>query len=125
MTDRLRAGHRLLFFPEGTSTDGLRVLPFKTTLFAAFFMEGLPDGFRVQPVTVAFRAPPGADRRAYGWWGDMDFGGHFLATLAAPHRGAVQVIYHAPLCVTDYPNRKALALAAEHRVRAALDAAQA
>ncbi|KKL91149.1 hypothetical protein LCGC14_1897540, partial [marine sediment metagenome] len=29
MTDRLRAGHRLLFFPEGTSTDGLRVQPVK------------------------------------------------------------------------------------------------
>jgi lyso-ornithine lipid O-acyltransferase len=29
---RLRAGHRLLFFPEGTSTDGQRVLDFKSTL---------------------------------------------------------------------------------------------
>ncbi|MCX8508159.1 MAG: lysophospholipid acyltransferase family protein, partial [Rhodobacteraceae bacterium] len=28
---RIRAGHRLLFFPEGTSTDGRRVLPFKST----------------------------------------------------------------------------------------------
>jgi len=28
--ERLKAGHKLLFFPEGTSTDGLRVLPFKT-----------------------------------------------------------------------------------------------
>ncbi|HOZ34145.1 MAG TPA: lysophospholipid acyltransferase family protein, partial [Tabrizicola sp.] len=38
---RLRAGHRLLFFPEGTSTDAVRVLPFKSTLFQAFFEPNL------------------------------------------------------------------------------------
>ena len=38
--DRLLAGHRLLFFPEGTSTDNFRVLPFKSTLFAAFITKG-------------------------------------------------------------------------------------
>ena len=41
---RLRAGHRLLFFPEGTSTDSLRVLPFKSTLFAAFYTHGMEHG---------------------------------------------------------------------------------
>ena len=38
---RLQAGHRLLFFPEGTSTDAIRVLPFKSTLFEAFFSPAL------------------------------------------------------------------------------------
>ena len=38
---RLRAGHHLCFFPEGTSTDGLRVIAFKSTLFEAFFTHGL------------------------------------------------------------------------------------
>ncbi|MEL6648799.1 MAG: lysophospholipid acyltransferase family protein, partial [Pseudomonadota bacterium] len=40
---RLKAGHRLVFFPEGTSTDNFRVLPFKSTLFQAFFSDGLRD----------------------------------------------------------------------------------
>ena len=66
---RLLAGHRLLFFPEGTSTDGLRVLPFKTTLFEAFFHEHLLHEMYIQPVTVVYSAPQGEDARFYGWWG--------------------------------------------------------
>ena len=54
----LLAGHRLLFFPEGTSTDGLRVLPFKSTLFAAFFDEKLRCEMYIQPVTVLYQAAP-------------------------------------------------------------------
>ncbi len=54
---RLRAGHQLLFFPEGTSTDALRVLPFKPTLFQAFFTHGLDRVLFIQPVTVAYHAP--------------------------------------------------------------------
>ena len=50
--DRLHAGHKLLFFPEGTSTDGKRVLSFKPTLFAAFFEQPLRDEMWVQPVTL-------------------------------------------------------------------------
>lgn len=114
---RLSDGHRLLFFPEGTSTDGLRVLPFKPTLFAALFSEHLPDDLWVQPVTVALRAPTGQDPRFYGWWGDMDFGSHFLKVLAAPRQGRVEVLWHEPVKVSDFANRKALALTLEREVR--------
>ncbi len=119
---RLRAGHRLLFFPEGTSTDTRRVLPFKSTLFAAFYSEGLP-GMKVQPVTLAYHAPPGASEAFYGWWGGDDFGAHLLAMLAAPRHGRVEVIYHPPLDVAEFSDRKALARAAEQAVRSGLDAA--
>lgn len=114
---RLRAGHRLCFFPEGTSTDGARVLPFKPTLFAAFFAHGLADLLAVQPVTLDYRAPPGAHPRAYGWWGDMGFGGHLLAMLAMAPHGVVFATWHAPLPVADFPGRKELARAAEDAVR--------
>ncbi|ASM72313.1 MULTISPECIES: lysophospholipid acyltransferase family protein [Roseobacteraceae] len=117
--DRLLAGHKLLFFPEGTSTDGLRVLPFKPTLFQAFFAPELRDMLQVQPVTVIYHAPRGADARFYGWWGDMVFGTHLLGTLAARRQGRVEVIYHPPLNVADFTNRKTLAAAAEAAVRGA------
>jgi 1-acyl-sn-glycerol-3-phosphate acyltransferase len=119
--DRLLAGHRLLFFPEGTSTDGLRILPFKTTLFEAFFTLELRAEIAVQPVSVQYQAPEGCDQRFYGWWGDMSFGGHLKEILAPAHQGRVTVRYHTPLRVADYPHRKALALACEQAVRAGHD----
>jgi len=118
--ERLAAGHRLLFFPEGTSSDGLRVLPFKPTLFAAFFDPDLRETLKIQPVTVWYEAPEGVDPRFYGWWGDMDFGPHLLSTLAARRQGVVTVIYHAPVAVRDYEDRKALAAAMETAVRSGL-----
>jgi len=115
--DRLTIGHKLLFFPEGTSTDGLRVLPFKTTLFAAFFTDHLRETMHIQPVSVMYHAPKGAPPRFYGWWGEMDFAAHLLKTLAARRSGAVQLIYHTPVKVSDFPNRKALAAHVEAVVR--------
>ncbi len=120
--DRLSAGHKLLFFPEGTSTDGLQVLPFKPTLFAAFFDPALVDDLALQPVTLVYHAPKGQDARFYGWWGDMDFAPHLLSTLCARRQGGVTVIYHAPVAVRDFANRKTLAAHAEQAVRAGLTA---
>ncbi|MFT4151071.1 MAG: lysophospholipid acyltransferase family protein [Paracoccaceae bacterium] len=115
--ERLTAGHHLMFFPEGTSSDSRRVLPFKSTLFAAFFAPALRDRLMVQPVTVIWHAPPGQDGRFYGWWGDMDFGPHLAEVLATPRQGRVEVIFHPPLRVADFPDRKALSAAAEAAVR--------
>ena len=117
---RLVAGHKLLFFPEGTSTDGLQVLPFKPTLFAAFFDPVLAKTMRLQPVTLRYSSPIGGDPRFYGWWGDMDYAPHLLATLAARQQGSVTVIYHPPVQLSDYANRKVLAKALEDQVRSGL-----
>jgi len=115
---RLRAGHHLLFFPEGTSTDGQRIIPFKSTLFAAFFAPDLKDILSVQPVTVVYRAPPGMDPRFHGWWGGMSFGPHLKQMLAAPGGGSVDIIFHDPISVAQAGDRKRLATKAEAAVRA-------
>jgi len=49
----------------------------------------------------------------------MSFGGHLLRTLASLRQGQVTTIYHTPLAVADFENRKALAQACEAQVRAA------
>ena len=116
--DRLLAGHKLLFFPEGTSTDGQQVLAFKTTLFEAFMTPELRDNLHIQPVTLHYTAPQGQAANFYGWWGDMDFGSHMLKTLAAYPQGSVELIYHDPVRVNAHANRKALAADLERRVRA-------
>lgn len=118
--NRLLAGHKLLFFPEGTSTDGLVVLSFKSTLFQAFFTHHLRHEMHIQPATLIYRAPQGADQRFYGWWGDMAFGPSLLRVLAAPRQGSVTVKYHDPVRVDDFPNRKTLAAYTEEKVRSGL-----
>ncbi|MDO5371280.1 1-acyl-sn-glycerol-3-phosphate acyltransferase [Paracoccus sp. (in: a-proteobacteria)] len=115
-SERTALGHRLLFFPEGTSTDGRRVLPFKPTLFQAFFDPALPDGLAIQPVSIAYEAPPGRDPRFYGWWGDMDLAPHLLAVLAEPRQGRITVTLHPPVPVAGR-DRKTLAAEAEQAVR--------
>ncbi len=116
---RLHAGHRLLFFPEGTSSDGRRVLPFKSTLFEAFLHPHLKNSQSVQPVTLIYHAPQGQEARFYGWWGDMECATSFRDVLRQARQGRVEVIYHAPLRVGDHADRKALAAACEAAVRAA------
>lgn len=114
---RLRAGERLAFFPEGTSTDGLRVLPFKSTLFAVFTEI---EGQRIQPVTLSYLAPAHLPAEFYGWWGDMGLGAHISAVMALGAGGKVVVNYHDPLEAGPGSDRKALAQAAETAVRAGL-----
>lgn len=113
---RLEAGDTLAFFPEGTSTDGRRVLPFKSTLFAV--LADMP-GARVQPVTLHYAPPPGERPDFYGWWGGMTLGPHLGQVLSAERQGTAVVTYHDPIAVGG-ADRKALAARAEAAVRRAL-----
>ena len=117
---RLSRGDQMALFPEGTSTDGLRVLPFKSTLFGAFFAPGLRRGVAVQPVTIAYRPRAGLPASFYGWWGEMDFASHARDVLARSTGGVVELTFHPPLALADFPDRKALAQAADAAVRAGL-----
>jgi len=119
---RLRAGHHLCFFPEGTNSDGLRILPFKPTLFAAFYEPELAGLLEIQPVTLVYIAPKGRDARFYSWWGDLTFASHLLRVAAQVRQGHIEVIFHPPVAVAASTGRKAMAAHCEKAVRAALRA---
>ncbi len=122
---RLRAGERLVVFPEGTSSDACRVLPFKPTLFEALRAPGLSAGAALQPASLRYHAPPEQDARFYGWWGNMAFGPHFLRVLGQAPQGRATLWFHPPIDThTAAAGRKALARACECAVRAGFDRAQ-
>ena len=118
LSARIAAGHRLMIFPEGTSSDGLRVLPFKSTILGAFF--GRQAGHAIQPVTLRYHAPPGREPRFYGWWAGLGFGRSLLEVLAQGPQGSVEVIWHPPI-PCDGEDRKSLAAKAEAAVRSGLE----
>lgn len=107
--DHAKQGHKLLFFPEGTSTDGRHVLPFKSSLFQAFFAPDLADLMWVQPVTVLYYAPNGKRADFYGWWAKMEMFEHMGQVLSQPKQGRIEVVFHAPLKIRDFADRKSLA----------------
>ncbi len=117
MRVRLAGGDSLILFPEGTTSDGSRVLPFRSAFLSVAQLPATPDGKPpiVQPVSVvydrlAFLPTGRASRPLFAWYGDMDFGTHFWRL--AQHRGLrATVLLHRPLDPMAFPTRKALAQA--------------
>ncbi len=112
MRARLAAGDNLILFPEGTTSDGCRVLEFRSAFFSAIEGETPP---LVQPVTIVYDLLSGlpAGRRTrpvLAWYGDMDIGSHFWRLTQ--HRDyRVTIVLHRPVEPHDFPDRKALAAA--------------
>ena len=123
---RLARGDQMALFPEGTSTDGMRVLPFKSTLFGAFFAPGLKQGVAVQPVTIAYRvrARPAAELlRLVGRDGLRQPRPRRAGPLDRRRRRARPSTRRCRS--PDFADRKALAQAADAAVREGLRAPEA
>ncbi|MGF1657852.1 MAG: lysophospholipid acyltransferase family protein [Rubrimonas sp.] len=116
---RIAQGETLCIFPEGTSSDGLRVLPFKSTLLSALFQEGVRETAWVQPATLNWRPPERLPREFYGWWGTMSFEGHIWQVVCRSWGGEVEIALHEARPVAAFPDRKALTRHVEEAVRAA------
>lgn len=114
---RFDLGESLILFAEGTSNDGNRVLPFKSSFFAVAETEirgpdGLPRSLPVQPVAVAYTRLDGlpltrALRPFLAWYGDMTLAGHLAGALGLG-RITVEVDFLPPVTVAEYGSRKAL-----------------
>ena len=111
---RLAVGDNLMLFPEGTSDDGNRTLPFFSALFSVAERR-LADGrpLTVQPVSIAYAElngfPLGRSLRPLlAWYGDMELAPH-LWHFAGLGRVKVVVEFHPPVTIDQFGSRKALA----------------
>jgi 1-acyl-sn-glycerol-3-phosphate acyltransferase len=114
---RLELGDNLMLFPEGTSNDGNRILPFRSALLSVAERRiASPFGERplvVQPVSIAYVRLNGFPigyglRPLLAWYGDMDLAGH-LWHAAGLGCTSVVVEFHAPVTIESFGSRKALA----------------
>ena len=110
---RLAAGDRLILFPEGTSGDGVKVLPFKSALFAVAETPVAGAPLLVQPFSIAYTAlaglPVGREwRPLLAWYGDMEIAPHAWRILTFATVRA-EVRFHQPVTIGQYGSRKALA----------------
>lgn len=123
LAERLAKGDNLILFPEGTSSDGCRVLPFRAALFDSV-LSGGAGGCVVQPVTLTCLAENGlsagrAGRQRYAWYGDMTLLPSLFG-LASRYHTVVRATFHAPLDPSTFADRRALAKEAEQVVDAGL-----
>lgn len=121
MRVRLLAGETLCIFAEGTSSDGRRVLPFKSALLSAVFDLGHERGaahtVAVQPVTINWIAPAGQPPAFFGWWGTMGFEAHIWQVACRGRGGRVEVVFHEACSARDFADRKAMTRHCEAQVR--------
>jgi 1-acyl-sn-glycerol-3-phosphate acyltransferase len=127
MKRRFQKGDRLIFFAEGTTSDGNRVLPFRSSLFATAEIEVNGAPVKVQPVSIAYTRLDGIPmgrhfRPFFAWYGDMDMFSH-LWGIVGLGRSTVVLEFHKPVTIRDFPDRKALAAYCQAVVAAGVSSA--
>ncbi|MBI1274275.1 MAG: 1-acyl-sn-glycerol-3-phosphate acyltransferase [Alphaproteobacteria bacterium] len=109
---RLEQGDNLVLFPEGTTSDGNRVLPFKSSLFATVMEPTAHGPVMVQPVSIIATALDGIPlgrtlRPIYAWYGDMTLGKHVWPLLQAGQI-TVELEFHEPVASNNFARRREL-----------------
>ncbi len=122
MTARLAAGDALILFPEGTSSDGNHILPFKSALFGAAEAMQAIEPVAIQPVSVAYTRLDGIPlgrllRPYFAWYGTAELAPHLWSMIGL---GTVEVVveFHPLTYFADCGSRKALAQYCQARVAA-------
>lgn len=117
--DALARGAGVILFPEGTSSDGSTVLPFRSSLLELPARRAIP----IHTAALAYRTPCGESPAALAvcWWGGMELPQHLWGLLQIPRVEAVVRLGREPVTATD---RKQLALRLRRDVAAGVGVAE-
>ena len=114
LRDALAENWSVTVFPEGTTTDGHSLLPFKTPMLRV--LEPPPPGVMVQPVLLDY----GAVAEEIGWIGEEAGVDNAKRILARRGSFKVRVEFLEPFFPHDFPGRKAIAAESRRRIEEAL-----
>ncbi len=124
VTQRLINGDTIVLFAEGTTGDGNRLLPFKSSLFGAaqYALEAQEiDRVHIQPVSIAYTRFHGIrmgrrQRARASWPGDIELAPHAKEFMKAS-AWDVDVCFGEPIVFDENTRRRVVAKQVEHEVR--------
>ncbi|HET6161460.1 MAG TPA: lysophospholipid acyltransferase family protein [Dongiaceae bacterium] len=124
---RLAEGDALVLFPEGTSNDGNRILPFRSALLSVAEASPAERPLVIQPVSIAYTSVNGVPlgwglRPLVAWYGGMELGGH-LWRFSRLGRVEVVVQFHGEARAGDFLSRKELTRYCSEAVAGGVDRA--
>ena len=113
----LSSGEKIFIFPEGTTSDGNRVLEFKSSSFSSVENQS----FIIQPIVIVYSDLNGIPinrwlRPMIAWYGDMDLKPH-LSKLVGLMSIKAKLVYLEPVNTQNFENRKDLSNHVEDRIR--------
>jgi 1-acyl-sn-glycerol-3-phosphate acyltransferase len=110
----LKKNRSLILFPEGTSTQGVDVLPFKSSIFDLFLQQDLKEKLLIQPFTISVQSIDNKqitstrDLDTYAWHGEMTMLPHLWA-IGKSKGAKILLTFHKPRAASHYDNRKLFA----------------
>jgi 1-acyl-sn-glycerol-3-phosphate acyltransferase len=87
-------------FPEGTSTNGEQILPFKSS----FFQAAIDAEAKIWPVLCFYPAENGGSNEVMAYYGDLSLW-QSLKDLAAQKCGTIELSFYAAIDATDKDRR--------------------
>ena len=115
--DILSCGEKVFIFPEGTTSDGNRVLKFKSSSFSSVEKQN----FIIQPIVIVYSDLNGIPinrwlRPMIAWYGDMELKPHLFKLVGLMSIKA-KLIYLEPVNTQNFENRKDLSNCLEDKIR--------
>ena len=109
ISETLEKGFNVILFPEGTSSDGTRVLPFKSSLFGVINSSSKKNFF-LQPISITYTKLDGIPidkkfRPFLAWFGGMDLLPHAWKFLGLG-LSEVNINFHKSRKFSSFSNRK-------------------